>query len=148
MEPLKDMPKDYVLCPATDAACPRAATCLRAHAWRTLAAGREKGWTFVRSLSPALAINPPSPCPHYRNSTPVRLARGMSHLFDDVPRRLALSVRRQVVLCFSSERYFYYCRGGKRLITPEEQQAVAAVFKRAGLSFPPKFDSYEEGYNW
>ena len=86
MEPLKDMPKDYVLCPATDAACPRArhvpARPRLAHAGRR--AGKRE-WTFVRSLSPALAISPPSPCPHYRNSTPVRLARGMSHLFDDVP---------------------------------------------------------------
>ena len=57
-------------------------------------------------------------------------------------------MRARVVGCFSCERYFYLSRSGKRLITPEEQRRIAAVFRDMGLAVAPRFDGYEQALVW
>lgn len=145
---LKDMPKDYRMCPATDQACPRAAHCLRALAWRAMSQGADLGLPYVYSILPRLADHPTDACPEYRDATPVRIAWGMSHLVDDVPHRLVLTVKKQIIRCFGNERYYYFCRKGERAITPQVQKAIAQVFRRNGLNPEVNFDKYEDGYNW
>lgn len=145
---LQDIPKDYIHCPATADSCPRADTCLHALAARVLADSGSDTPNVIPTLNPNYALHPPKNCTFYRSSAPVRFARGMKRLFDDVPMRQGKLVRRRVMACFSCERYFYYSRGGDRLITPKEQKAIANVFRKAGLPAAPKFDSYEEGILW
>ena len=145
---LKDIPKDYLYCFATAEACPRCATCLHALAARLLTESGETQPTVIQSVNPNHAQHPPKDCKHYRDSTPVRFARGMSRLFDDVPMRQGKPLRRKVMACFSCERYFYYSRGGDRLITPKEQEGIARVFRETGISEAPKFDNYEDGILW
>lgn len=144
---LKDVPKDYLYCFGAEA-CPRSATCLHAMAARLLSESGETNPRIVRSVNPNLARQAATPCPFYRDNTPVRYARGMTHLFDDVPMKSGKVVRRKVMGCFSCESYFYLSRRGERLITPSEQQSIEAVFRSAGLEKGPIFDSYEDGLLW
>lgn len=145
---LQDIPKDYIHCPATADSCPRADTCLRALAARVLADSGSDTPNVIPTLNPNYALHPPKDCTFYRSSAPVRFARGMKRLFDDVPMRQGKLVRRRVMACFSCESYFYQSRKGERLITPAEQEAIARVFRSAGLSITPVFDSYENGIGW
>ncbi len=146
---LQTMPPDYVLCPTTDAACPRAATCLRALAWRALAAGAATSeWFYIRCLNPSYAANPPARCEHYRDSTPVHYARGMTRIFDDVPVRVEKTVRRRVMSCFSCRNYYFLSRKGERLIRPEEQEAIARVFRSCVPGLEPTYDGYVDDIYW
>ena len=126
-----NMPKDYIYCPAADGACPRAPQCLRAIAYH-----------------PACVAHAQKGCDYYRDSTPVRFAQGMTKLFDEIPHRLEADIRRRIMACFSCRSYYFQSRKGERLITPKEQQAIANVFRQAGLKAEPEFDNYVEETYW
>lgn len=145
---LQDIPKDYIFCPATNDTCPRAATCLRALALRALAGGNPKEWLVMRTLNPGYAQHPLKDCEYYRDSTPVRYAVGMMHMFDNIPLKQARELRRKVMGCFSCESYFYQSRKGERNITPAEQKSIENAFRAVGLSEAPQYDGSSDGYLW
>lgn len=144
-----NMPKDYIYCPAADGACPRAPHCLRAIAYRQLTATEAPTKLGpIRIVHPACVANAADGCEYYRDSTPVRFARGMTKLFDEIPHRLEADIRRRIMACFSCRSYYFQSRKGERLITPKEQQDIANVFRRAGLKAEPEFDDYVEETYW
>lgn len=145
---VQNIPYHYLYCFATDEACPRASHCLHATAARLLGQSERTDPPALQSVSPVYIQKSAAQCSFFRDSTPVRFARGMTHLFDLVPYKQLRQVRLQVMGCFSCERYFYYSQEGKRLITPQEQKAIQNVFRRAGISPVPDFDEYSEGVNW
>ena len=144
-----NMPKDYIYCPAADGACPHAPQCLRAIAYRQLTATETPAKPGpIRIVHPACVANATDGCEYYRDSTPVRFARGMTKLFDEIPHRLEADIRRRIMACFSCRSYYFQSRKGERLITPKEQQDIANVFRRAGLKAEPEFDDYVEETYW
>lgn len=144
-----DIPKDYIYCTATDGACPRAPHCLRAIAYRQLTATEAPAKLGpIRIVHPACVARAADGCDYYRDSTPVRFARGMTNMFEDLPLKQARIVRRKVMTCFSCESYFYLSRKGERLITPAEQKAIRSSFRSAGVETAPQYDGYEEGVVW
>lgn len=144
-----NMPKDYIYCPAADGACPRAPQCLRAIAYRQLTATEASAKPGpIRIVHPACVARAADGCDYYRDSTPVRFARGMTNMFEDLPLKQARIVRRKVMTCFSCESYFYLSRKGERLITPAEQKAIRSAFRSAGVETAPQYDGYEEGVVW
>lgn len=147
---LQDVPTGYEYCFAGNGKCPKASSCLRAIAAQLLAGNGNPPSKFVCTVNPLYVDSLPdlAACGCYRSDAPVRYARGMTHLFDEVPAKLLAIVRCRVMGCFSCERYYYHSRKGARLILPEEQRRIAAVFKEAGIAEKPKFDSYECGVAW
>lgn len=144
-----NMPKDYIYCPAADGACPRAPQCLRAIAYRQLTATEASAKPGpIRIVHPACVAHAQKGCDYYRDSTPVRFAQGMTKLFDEIPHRLETDIRRRIMACFSCRSYYFQSRKGERLITPKEQQAIANVFRQAGLKAEPEFDNYVEETYW
>lgn len=145
-----EIPYGYAHCFAGKDRCPQAGTCLKAIAARLLAESKEPQPQTVHAVN-ALYVEQLadlSACAQYRSSEPVRFAKGMTHLFDDLPVKQATAVRRKVMGCFSCERNFYHCRKGSRLISPEEQQKIAHLFLTANLGITPQFDSYEYAVAW
>lgn len=147
---LQDVPDGYEYCFAGNGKCPKASTCLRSIAAQLLSESGNPPTEFVRTVNPLYVDSLPdlAACGCYRSNAPVRYARGMTHLFDEVPAKLFATVRYRVMGCFSCERYYYHSRKGERLIVPEEQRRIAAVFKAAGIAEKPKFDGYEYGVAW
>ena len=144
-----NMPKDYIYCPAADGACPCAPQCLRAIAYRQLTATEASAKPGpIRIVHPACVAHAQKGCDYYRDSTPVRFAQGMTKLFDEIPHRLEADIRRRIMACFSCRSYYFQSRKGERLITPKEQQAIANVFRQAGLKAEPEFDNYIEETYW
>jgi len=147
---LQDVPDGYEYCFAGNGKCPKASSCLRAIAAQLLSGSEAPQPQSVRAVNPFYvgSLSGSSTCARYRSNEPRHYARGMMHLFDEVPAKLLPDVRRRVMGCFSCERYYYHCRKGERLISPEEQQRVARVFKEAGIGNQPKFDGYEYALAW
>lgn len=162
----QNIPQGYTYCFAGQGICPKAESCLRAIAARvqmdeaeallkadTANAGSrcEVKPQVANAVTPMYVkqvMTNAGTCKYYRNNQPVRFAKGMTHLFEDLPMKQVHAIRLRVMRCFTSERMFYHCRKGEKLISPKEQQAIANVFKTAGFNIPPKFDSYEILLDW
>lgn len=143
------MPKDYVVCTATEGSCPIREKCLRSKVHR------ETDYTsprYNRSLSVVnlwnSAVKPlTNECEMYRATDTRSFARGFKHLFDKVAKGVYGDVQRQVLNVFTSERTYYYCKNGTYLTSPEEQRKIAEIFKRHGLP-QPTYDKYVETFDW
>lgn len=147
----QDIPHGYAHCFASKDNCPKAESCLRAIAARLLTESNEPQPQTIHTVNTMyLKQLPPNStsCALYRSCEPVRYAKGMAHLFDELPMKQAAGVRNRVIACFTCERYFYYSRKGNRLISPEEQRRIAHVFRSTGLGMTPKFDDYEYVIEW
>ena len=146
----QDIPHGYAYCFAGKDCCPKANSCLRAIAAKLLTESEEPQPQTVNTVNAIYVeqLSDLSACPLYRSSEPLRYAKGMTHLFEDFPLKDAHSIRLRVVNCFSCERYFYHCRKGDRLISPEEQRKIANVFRASGLGIAPKFDGFEYVIAW
>lgn len=146
----QDIPKGYAHCFAGPGNCPKADSCLRAIAARLLTRSEEPPSQTVNTVNAMYVaqLADRATCPLYCPSEPLRYAKGMTHLFDELPLKQAANVRRKVVNCFSCERYFYHSRNGSRLISVKEQQKIAKVFHATGLDLTPKFDGYEYVIEW
>lgn len=144
-----DIPANYLYCFASQSTCPLAGTCLRAIAAQLLKDAPIDNQQ-VNALSPYFAEKRAGnkPCAFYRNNRPVTFAKGMTHLFDELPYAKAHTVRRAVMNCFSCETYFYQSRKGERLISPEELQKIQKVFQRDVPHLSPKFDDTIEQIDW
>lgn len=147
---LQDVPDGYEYCFAGNGKCPKASSCLRAIAAQLLSESEAPQPQSVRAVNPFYvgSLSGSSTCARYRSSEQLHYARGMTHLFDEVPTKLLFTVRHRVMGCFSCERYYYHCRKGERPISPEEQQRIARVFKAIGIGTKPKFDHYEYAVAW
>lgn len=146
----KDIPQGYAHCFAGKNSCPKAESCLRAIAAKLLAESEDTQPQSVNTVN-AIYIERLADldsCPLYRSSKPVRYAKGMTHLFEELPLKQATAVRRQVVACFSCERYFYHSRNGSRLIDLEEQRKIVHAFRTHVPGVTPRFDGYEEVIVW
>jgi|GEM_PF-19584 hypothetical protein len=143
------MPQSYTCCTTVEGQCPLWEHCLRSRVYRE---------TFSPvMLAPLIeTVNFKSPkvnalteqCTAYRSDRPQRFARGMSHIFDLVPKVKYRAVQQSVQACFGCRHTYFYCKKGEQLISPKEQAAIAQTFSRYGIAEPPRFDSYEECYNW
>lgn len=146
----QDVPSGYAHCFAGKDSCPKADSCLRAIAAQLLTASKEPQPQNVLTVNAMYVAQLPTPtaCPLYRSNEPLRYAKGMTHLFDELPLKQAVIVRPRVMNCFTCESYFYQSRKGERLISPEEQQKIAKVFRKVGADFSPKFDDYQDAIAW
>lgn len=144
-----NVPVNFGYCIADAAQCPLASRCLRAKAFECKR-GEMEEQSFVNTVNPYLkGINyATAQCAKYVAAEQVRFATGMKHIYDNVPLYLLDTLREKVCLQFSSPRIYYYCRAGKRLISPATQVAIAKVFGRYGIAEPPKFDHYVMEYDW
>lgn len=149
MPQYQDLPHNYLHCLAGNEACPRKDTCLRAIAARLLAESEAASPVGIQIINPNVARKVTGEeCPYYRDSTPVKFARGMSRLFDDVPTGKVEMLRPKVMGCFKSQYRFFTCRKGTHLVTPKEQQAIARVFQKYVPGVDPRYDGYETSVLW
>lgn len=146
----QDIPSGYAHCFAGKDSCPKTSSCLRAIAAKLVTESRETQSQTLNMVNDLYLkqLTDLASCPLYRSCEPLRYAKGMIRLFDELPVKDAASVRQRVIGCFSCERYFYHSRKGDRLITPDEQRRIAQVFRATGLGLTPKFDGYEYAVNW
>ena len=124
--------------------------------------------TNVHATANASAIRLPSayrndsllfgskPKPHRGNETnctffspfrTVLFASGMDHLLDNIPHAMAVTIRKEMYSLMGRNMY-YRIRNKERLLHPDEQKQIAAIFSKHGIKFKPAFDKYIEKYDW
>lgn len=146
----ENMPYEYAYCFATDKQCPQRKGCLHALiAELPLEASRNRS-PVISSIDPRYiaTLKGKDGCTFYRSSAFKQYARGMSQMYDEVPNKVVSEVRKKVQRCFTCRSYYFSSRKGERLISPDEQRQIAAVFQRLCPDIQPVYDSFEEAYEW
>lgn len=77
----------------------------------------------------------------------VLFASGMDHLLDNIPHAMAVTIRKEMYSLMGRNMY-YRIRNKERLLHPDEQKQIAAIFSKHGIKFKPAFDKYIEKYDW
>lgn len=131
---LYEVPEHYLLCFNDN--CSKAQTCLH----RIVAQGNYIKDNVVNAVNPA-RFNETN-CTYYAPNTPVRLAYGMLHIFDNVLARDIAAMRNELREHFGNGSY-YLRRNGTLPITPSEQQYIARLFRKYGYAEEPVFDNYK-----
>lgn len=150
MSSYSNAPFFFSVCTVREGECPLRETCLRS---RVFVETRMNTSDKVLNLCMVNHFNPQSDtctqqCQMYCPDQKKRMAKGMVHLYDNVPKRLYSSLRSAVMCVFNNRTFYYESRKGKRLISEEEQRRIQLVFQRYGISEPPQFDSYVDDYDW
>lgn len=134
------MPDDYAVCLHGD--CPLSATCLHQIAYGELS----KKCEHLRLISPARCEQSEA-CRYYRDSKPVRYARGFTNFQQRMYPAQYDQFKSILTARFGRNAYFDR-RRGKFALPPSEQAIVMKALRQAGVSETMDFDSYEERLNW
>ena len=136
-----EIPSGYPLC--FNEKCPHSADCLRRRA-ALLTTGESQ---FITVVNPLYVIGHEENCTCFRPSRRIRLARGISHLLDDIPHSLAMDIKKILIACFGRNKYYRIYRG-ERLMDQSEQEYISQLFHSKGIMKEPVFDEYLEPYDW
>lgn len=124
--------------------CGQSGSCLR-HILFAGLAGEE--YPTLRVVNPKAYPAEGEKCVMFRPDRKVKMAWGLSRLYDDMPQRTARAIRATLEAHFSHTQYYRY-RNGLIGFSPTEQTYVASVCRRFGWKEPPHFDDYTEEYEW
>ena len=135
------VPFHYIHC--LNQACPRGENCLR----RVVALHVPKEVPAVMTVNPALYPKDANRCPYFRSTEKFRYAWGRNALFDEIPYKQALLLKREMHDLYPKTTY-YRILHQERPLSPAEQAVIARLFTKSGVSTAPVFDYYTEEYNW
>lgn len=123
--------------------CPLHETCLR---WVV-------GKYVNQGLVSHISVNPRNPrmggegCPMYREKVRVKVKRGLTRFYHEMPGYMERSVRSELIAHFGRRRYFLM-RKGELLIYPADQQAIEQTCRRHGWTAPLVYDGEDEDWLW
>ena len=83
----------------------------------------------------------PQTTPYYSAVNPNHIAG------DNIPHAMAVTIRKEMYSLMGRNMY-YRIRNKERLLHPDEQKQIAAIFSKHGIKFKPAFDKYIEKYDW
>lgn len=134
------IPHSFAHCFNND--CPRASECLR----QLVAQYIPADVLTVTAVNPH-SIDAEASCPHFLPQKKIRIAWGIKGLFDQVPHKEAIAMRRELIAHFSKTRY-YRLQRKEQYLKPEEQEYIRQVFQKHGIEAGPAFEYYTEEYRW
>ena len=137
----QDLPYEFIHC--INAECTKADRCLRQMAASIVPEDK----TYFPIVNPKSVSADGVDCPHYKASDKIKIAWGVSALYDKVPHKTADHLRKQLLAYFGKNVY-YRCFRKERAITPEEQAAISRIFILNGIDEAPAFDYFTEEFNW
>ena len=133
-----DAPKDWAVCMQAD--CPMADSCLR----------RSVALMMPASVKERLCVMPSArkgdKCKLFATNQPVRLAWGMTRLFEHVRWQDKRAMRQDLIAIFGERMRYYRFRKGRWPLSPDMQAAIARVMKDYGYAEEPRFDHTELCY--
>lgn len=84
----------------------------------------------------------------YRANTPIRGAYGFSKMFENVRKKDVSLLREKVIEYLGSQSGYYRYNSGQRLLLPEQQEQILALFREQGYQENLSFDHYSETYDF
>lgn len=138
----KEMPQEFPLCTRRD--CEQHETCLHwlayeQHAVMERAYFYDARWFDEHGGTEA--------CTHFADCKPVEYAVGFEHIFDDMPKVKAESLRQKLLEHFGAFTYYRY-RRGEYIIPPSVQQYITTTAKELGITTPIQFRRMESHIYW
>lgn len=121
--------------------CPKAAQCVRHLSSTVIPNDKTVGFAV---LPTALKGNG---CKHFKQIRKIRAAYGFKTLFEDVKRKDDTPLRDQLKAFLGSHGSYYRYHNGTKLLTPEQQDRILAIFRRWGYTENLRFDHYKEVYD-
>lgn len=135
------VPSGYAHCLQNE--CPKAGKCLRNMA--ALHATAE--YPYMMVIKSACIPADKEQCSYFRPADKIRVAWGVSHLFDKVPHKDANVLKNRIIGHFGRSRYYRFYRK-EYCITPEDQAYIQKLFRQKGWEEEISFDTYSEDYQW
>jgi len=136
------IPYNYPIC--LNQECSKAATCLRRLVEQSMPTDLSY-WPFI---SPKHLATHKGDCPHYRQATKVRHAKGFTQILENLPHNQMQKVVSNLIAYFGRTVYYRF-RKGEHLLSPSEQQKVLSIIlvycKKSQIL---DFDAYVDGFNW
>lgn len=136
----KQIPQGYLHCLSAD--CTRSADCLRFKVG--MAAGESV--SYFKIVNPAYAKKQED-CHFFQPDQKVRLAYGITHLYDNLTKRNAEKLWK-LIHNYIGNAVYYRIRNKERAIRPEEEAFIRKAFLEAGITEEPQFDEYKEQYDF
>ena len=128
----EDVPDQWAVCPNDQ--CPRAQECLRHRAYTLMPASEKQRLSVMPQAWQS------GECTEFAEDRPQQLAWGMKRLFNGIPEWKATAIRHELYDLFGAERTYYRFRRGEYVITPKQQQDIADLFARHGITEPRQYD--------
>lgn len=138
---LREKATKYLLCFKDN--CPRHIRCLH---WQVAQYVSEE-LPIVTCVNPRFKQVETNECPYYHDDTPQRVAKGMIHFYEAIPRKLETAIKADLIARFTRVGY-YKMRNGLRPITPEIEQIISDVCHSHGWEEELKFDERGEEVIW
>ena len=138
--PSEQIPKGYQACFL--AGCPKAEMCMRHLVGLHLPADRQWGPAVYPG---ALAQGG---CTMFKATRVMHGAWGFRTLFRNVKRHDDTPLRNKLKDSLGSHGTYYRYNSGKRLLTPEQQERVIAIFRSYGYADNLVFDGYRDEYDF
>ncbi len=88
-----------------------------------------------------------SECTYFRSLEKIRVAWGVSYIFDNIPYKLATQLRKKIIEHFGRTAYYRFYRH-ENGIMPEDQLYIRQMFKEYGITQEPEFDFYKDQYKY
>ncbi len=133
------VPRNYILCFLSE--CSASKDCARFFAGRNT--GERKLATVV--LPAAVADGK---CEWFHRLRKINGAWGFDKLFDGAKLKDAPSLRKSIKEYLGGNGTYYLYQHGKKLLKPEQQEWIIALFRQYGYADGLEFDGYREVYDW
>ncbi len=134
------IPPSFTRC--FDEKCPHAAACSRYLAGRFI----PEGWTTGPAVYPTARQG--DRCALFRPTRVIRAAYGFDKLFEEVKHKHTSLLRRRVKSYLGGNSAYYRFHHGERMLTPEQQERIIALFRSYGYTEELRFDHYRELYDF
>ena len=138
---LKEKAEKYLIC--FNNQCSRHESCLR---WLVGQHVSERQMV-ITCINPRLKLSSKGWCPSYRDNQEKKVAKGMVHFYDNMPRKMEAAIKADLIANYTRVGY-YDMRKGTRLITSEIEREIRQVCRKHGWTKKLLFDEYTDALIW
>lgn len=137
----KSVPSGFAHCLQNK--CSKAGKCLRNIAAQNVTTE----YPYMTIVKPVCIPADGEQCPYFRPAEKIRVAWGVTRIFDNVPHKDATELKNRIIGHFGRSRYYRFYRK-EYCITPEDQALIRKLFRQKGFQEEVSFDAYSEEYKW
>lgn len=137
---LEQIPYTFSRCFQSD--CPQADTCAHFLASKFIIKGQVSG----PAIYPTSRLN--GTCVCYKQTGIIHAAYGFKALFAEIKKKDEKPIRNRIKKYLGGNTAYYRYHHGKRLLSPDQQEWILALFRQHGYTEELHFDGYRDIYDF
>ena len=137
---LEQIPYTFSRCFQSD--CPQADTCAHFLASKFIIKGQVSG----PAIYPTSRLN--GTCVCYKQTGIIHAAYGFKALFAEIKKKDEKPIRDRIKKYLGGNTAYYRYHHGKRLLSPDQQEWILALFRQQGYTEELHFDGYRDIYDF